>query len=159
GLNSGGGKTVIIGDPQKDKNTEMFRALGRYIQSLNGRYITAEDVGTTVQDMYYIHMETDYIAGTSPGNCSAGNHLPVTAYGIYKGIKSTAKVAFGDGYLNGKKIAIQGVGNVAYHLCRYLHKEGAELIITDINKEALKQAKEDFGATVVEPEDIYAVNC
>lgn len=159
GLNFGGGKTVIIGDPNKDKSPEMFRALGRYIQSLNGRYITAEDVGTTVQDMDYIHMETDYVAGTSPGDGSAGNPSPVTAYGIYKGIKATAKAAFGDHSLNGKKIAIQGVGNVAYHLCHYLHKEGAQLIVTDINQDAVKRAVEDFGAVAVESEDIYAVDC
>src|SRR5690625_6665815 len=84
GLNLGGGKAVIIGDPNKDKNQEMFRAFGRFIESLNGRYITAEDVGTTEQDMDLIHLETDYVTGTSPGSSSTGDTSPVTAYGIYK---------------------------------------------------------------------------
>ena len=135
GLNLGGGKTVIIGDPRKDKNPEMFRAFGRYIQGLNGRYITAEDVGTTVEDMDTIHLETDFVTGLSG---SSGNPSPVTAYGIYKGIKAAAKEAFGDDSLEGKRVAIQGVGNVAFALCEHLHKEGANLIVTDINKECCK---------------------
>lgn len=90
GLNLGGGKTVIIGDPRKDKNPEMFRAFGRYIQGLNGRYITAEDVGTTVEDMDLIHMETDFVTGISPEFGSSGDPSPVTAYGVYKGMKAAA---------------------------------------------------------------------
>ena len=102
GLNLGGGKTVIIGDPAKDKNEEMFRALGRFIQSLNGRYITAEDVGTTVEDMDLIYEETDYVTGISPEFGSSGNPSPVTAYGVYLGMKASAKEAFGDENLKGK---------------------------------------------------------
>ncbi|HLR74173.1 MAG TPA: Glu/Leu/Phe/Val dehydrogenase [Virgibacillus sp.] len=158
GLNLGGGKAVIIGDPKKDKNPEMFRAFGRYVESLNGRYITAEDVGSTVEDMDLIHMETDYVTGTS-GYGSSGNPAPVTAYGIYKGMKATAKEAFGTDSLEGKTIAVQGVGNVAFRLCDYLHKEGAQLIVADINKAAVKQAVEKFGATAVDPDDIYEVTC
>jgi leucine dehydrogenase len=159
GLNLGGGKTVIIGDPRKDKNEEMFRAFGRYIQGLNGRYITAEDVGTTVQDMDIIHEETDYVTGISPAFGSSGNPSPVTAYGVYRGIKAAAKQAFGDDSLEGRTIAVQGVGNVAYNLCRHLHEEGASLIVTDINKEAVQRAVEDFGAKAVDPNEIYAVDC
>ncbi|PFH84764.1 MULTISPECIES: branched-chain amino acid dehydrogenase [unclassified Bacillus (in: firmicutes)] len=159
GLNLGGGKTVIIGDPRKDKNEAMFRAFGRYIQGLNGRYITAEDVGTTVADMDLIHEETDYVTGISPSFGSSGNPSPVTAFGVYRGMKAAAKEAFGTDSLEGKKIAIQGVGNVAYSLCEYLHEEGAQLIVTDINKEAVQRAVEAFGATAVDPDDIYGVEC
>lgn len=155
GLNLGGGKTVIIGDPSKDKNEEMFRALGRYIQSLNGRYITAEDVGTTVEDMDLIYEETDYVTGISPEFGSSGNPSPVTAYGVYLGMKASAKEAFGDESLAGKKIGVQGLGNVAYKLCEYLHKEGAELIVTDINPKAIERVVKEFQATPVDPKDIY----
>jgi leucine dehydrogenase len=159
GLNLGGGKTVIIGDPRKDKNEAMFRAFGRYIQGLNGRYITAEDVGTTVADMDLIHEETDFVTGISPAFGSSGNPSPVTAYGVYRGMKAAAKEAFGSDSLEGKTIAVQGVGNVAFTLCRHLHEEGAKLIVTDINKEAVARAVEEFGATAVDPNDIYSVKC
>ncbi|MBW8348058.1 branched-chain amino acid dehydrogenase [Bacillus sp. IITD106] len=157
GLNLGGGKTVIIGDPKKDKNEEMFRAFGRFIQGLNGRYITAEDVGTTVQDMDIIHEETNFVTGISPAFGSSGNPSPVTAYGCYVGMKAAAKEAFGSDSLEGKTVAVQGVGNVAFELCRYLHEEGASLIVTDINKDAVNRAVEAFQAKAVEPNDIYSV--
>lgn len=159
GLNLGGGKTVIIGDPRKDKNPEMFRAFGRYIQGLNGRYITAEDVGTTVEDMDLIHMETDFVTGISPEFGSSGDPSPVTAYGVYKGMKAAALEAYGDDSLEGKTVAVQGIGSVAFTLCEYLHKEGAKLIVTDINKAAAYRAVEAFGATAVDPDDIYEVEC
>lgn len=159
GLNLGGGKTVILGDPRKDKSEEKFRALGRFIQGLGGRYITAEDVGTSVQDMDIIHEETNFVTGISPAFGSSGNPSPATALGVYKGMKAAAKEAFGDDSLEGKKIAIQGVGNVAYNLCRHLHKEGATLIVTDIHKEPVQRAVEEFGAIAVDPQDIYSVDC
>ncbi|WP_042145849.1 branched-chain amino acid dehydrogenase [Paucisalibacillus sp. EB02] len=160
GLNLGGGKTVIIGDPRKDKNPEMFRAFGRYIQGLNGRYITAEDVGTTEEDMDIIHQETDFVTGISPETSgSSGNPSPVTAYGVYRGIKAAALEAFGDDSLEGKTVAVQGVGNVAYALCEYLHKEGAKLVVTDINMAAANRAVEAFDAKAVDPNDIYDVDC
>lgn len=159
GLNLGGGKTVIIGDPKKDKSEAMFRAFGRYIQGLNGRYITAEDVGTTVFDMDTIHQETDFVTGISPEFGSSGNPSPVTAYGVFKGMKAAAKEAYGSDSLEGKTIAVQGVGNVAFTLCEYLHEEGAQLIITDINKDAVSKAVEAFGARAVDPDDIYSVYC
>lgn len=159
GLDLGGGKTVIIGDPRKDKNPELFRAFGRYIQSLNGRYITAEDVGTTVEDMDLIHLETDYVTGISPEFGSSGNPSPVTAYGVYMGMKAAAKEAFGSDSLEGKTVAVQGVGNVAYSLCEHLYKEGAKIIVTDINEQAVKRAAEAFKATAIDPDDIYDVGC
>lgn len=157
GLNLGGGKAVIIGDAKTQKSEALFRAFGRYVQSLNGRYITAEDVNTTVADMDYIHMETDFVTGVSPAFGSSGNPSPVTAYGVYRGMKAAAKEVYGTDSLGGKTIAIQGVGNVAFNLCRHLHEEGAKLIVTDINQEALQRAEEAFGALIVAPEDIYSV--
>jgi len=159
GLNLGGGKTVMIGDPRKDKNEEMFRAFGRYIQGLNGRYITAEDVGTTVADMDLIHQETEFVTGVSPAFGSSGNPSPVTAYGVYRGMKAAALEAFGSDSLSGKKIAVQGVGNVAYSLCRYLHEEGAKLVVTDINPDNVNRAVQEFGAQAVNVQDIYGVDC
>ena len=155
GLNLGGGKTVIIGDPFNDKNEEMFRALGRFIQGLNGRYITAEDVGTTVADMDLIHEETNYVTGISPTYGSSGNPSPITAYGVFLGMKAAAKEAFGKDSLSGRTVAVQGLGNVAYTLCEYLHKEGARLIVTDINQAAIDRVVNDFGATAVAPDAIY----
>ena len=155
GLNLGGGKTVIIGDPFKDKNEEMFRALGRFIQGLNGRYITAEDVGTTVSDMDVIHEETNYVTGISPAFGSSGNPSPVTAYGVYLGMKAAVKEVYGEESLEGKRVAVQGLGNVAYTLCEYLHKDGAQLIVTDINEKAVARVVENFGAIAVAPDDIY----
>lgn len=159
GLNLGGGKTVIIGDPRKDKSEEMFRAFGRFLQGLNGRYITAEDVGTNVEDMDTIHEETDYVTGISVAFGSSGNPSPVTAYGVYRGMKAAAKEAFGSDSLEGKTVAVQGVGHVAYHLCKHLHDEGAYLIVTDINKEAVERAMDDFDAKAVDPNEIYGVDC
>lgn len=158
GLNLGGGKAVIIGDAAKVKSEALFRAFGRYIESLNGRYITAEDVGTTVQDMDYIHMETDSVLGHSRGT-GVGDPSPVTALGIYKGIKSAAKAAFDTDDLKDKTIAVQGVGHVAFQLCRHLHEEGAKLVVTDINQAAVQKAVEEFNATAVEPGAIYSVDC
>ncbi|MEG0450874.1 MAG: Glu/Leu/Phe/Val dehydrogenase, partial [Lysinibacillus sp.] len=158
GLNLGGGKTVIIGDPFKDKNEEMFRALGRFIQGLNGRYVTAEDVGTTVTDMDLIHEETNYVTGISPAFGSSGNPSPVTAFGVYRGMKAAAKEAFGSDLLEGKIISVQGLGNVAYKLCEYLYSEGAKLVVTDINQAAIDRVVNDFGATAVKPDEIYEQN-
>lgn len=157
GLNLGGGKAVIIGDPRKDKSEAMFRAFGRYVESLNGRYITAEDVGTTEQDMDYIHMETNHVTGTSSGGI--GDPSPITALGIYRGMKAAAKFAFGSDDLSNRTVAVQGVGHVAYELCRYLHEEGTNLIVTDINERAVARAVNNFGARSVAPDEIYDVEC
>lgn len=157
GLNLGGGKTVIIGDPFQDKNEEMFRALGRFIQGLNGRYITAEDVGTTVTDMDLIHEETNYVTGISPAFGSSGNPSPVTAYGVFLGIKASVEEKLGRSDLTGVKVAVQGLGNVAYTLCEHLFNAGAELIVTDINEQAVDRVVQAFGAQAVSVNDIYSV--
>ncbi|MCL6453229.1 MAG: NAD-binding protein [Alicyclobacillus sp.] len=156
GLNLGGGKTVVIGDPKKDKSEALFRALGRYIQSLGGRYITAEDVGTTVQDMDLIHMETRFVTGVSNAYGSGGNPSPMTALGVFRGIQASAKVALGSDDLAGRRVAVQGLGSVGYAVARYLREAGAQLVVTDINEDALRRAREELGATVVAPGDIFS---
>lgn len=159
GLNLGGGKTVIIGDPRKDKTEELFRAYGRFVQSLNGRYITAADVGTNVHDMDIVHEETDYVTGISEAFGSSGNPSPVTALGVYYGMKAAAEEAFGSDSLKGKTVAVQGVGDVAYNLCRHLHKEGAKLIVTDIDEEKMEKAVAEFQAVPVAPNEIFSAEC
>src|SRR5699024_9903632 len=157
GLNLGGGKAVVIGDASKDKSEAFFRSLGRYINNLGGRYIAAEDVGTTVEDMDYIYQETDYVCGVSEAYGSSGNPSPFTALGLFVATQRTAKEAFGSDDLAGKTVAVQGVGNVAYSLCAHLHEAGAKLIVTDINEDAVKRAVDDFGAEAVGLDEIYDV--
>ncbi|WP_128895812.1 Glu/Leu/Phe/Val family dehydrogenase [Longirhabdus pacifica] len=160
GLDLGGGKSVIIGNYKTDKNPEMFRAFGRYIDRLNGKYIAAEDVGTTETDMDYIREETEHVTGiTVSSSRGSGNPSPSTGYGVYRGMKAAALERFGTDDLAGKTIAVQGLGNVAYHLSKYLHKEGAHLIVTDIDKERVKRAVDEFNAKAVDPKDIYSVSC
>jgi leucine dehydrogenase len=158
GLNLGGGKAVIMADAKKPKSEALLRAFGRYVESLSGRYITAEDVGSTVEDMDLIQLETDFVTGTSTGG-GTGDPSPITALGIYQGMKAAAKAAFGSDSLKDKTIAVQGVGHVAFHLCRSLHEEGANLIVTDINEAAVKRAVDAFDASAVSPDEIYAVDC
>lgn len=159
GLNLGGAKAVIIGDPKKDKSEALFRAFGRYIQGLNGRYLTAEDVGTCVEDMDYIKMETNYVAGLSSIARSSGDPSPMTAYGTWKGIKACANETWGSDSLQDKTIAVQGLGHVGFTLCELLHDEGAKLIVTDINEENIKTVVTKFGAQPVQPSEIYGVDC
>ena len=116
GLNLGGGKGVIIGDPNKDKTEALFRTYGRFIEGLAGRYITAEDVGTTEREMEWVRMETQYVTGTSKALGGSGDPSPVTAFGVFVGMKACAKEAYGTDSLKGKRIAVQGAGNVASHL-------------------------------------------
>lgn len=156
GLNLGGGKAVIWGNAKTDKSEELFRAFGRFVQSLGGRYITAEDVNTTVEDMNYVLMETDAVGGRGGGS---GDPSPVTAFGVYRGLKAAAKFAFGSESLKGRTVAVQGLGKVGYHLCEHLHDEGANLIVTDINPESVDRAVRDFKATPVAPNEIYGVAC
>lgn len=159
GLNLGGGKSVIIGDPRTGKSEALFRAFGRYVESLGGRYITAEDVGTTEADMDQIFMETKYVAGLSPAFGKGGNPSPVTAYGVFRGMQAAAKVAYGEDSLRGKRVAVQGVGNVAYHLCQLLHQAGTKLFVTDIDPDRVQKAANEFDAEVVSPDKIYDVEC
>ncbi len=159
GLNLGGGKAVIIGDPKKDKSEELWRAFGRFVQSLNGRYITAEDVGTTVQDMDIVRLETEYVTGVSASAGSSGDPSPKTALGVFMGLLATAKEVWGSDDISGKTVAVQGIGHVGYYLCKHLHEAGAKLIVTDIDQESVNRAVQEFGAQAVEPDAIYDVEC
>jgi len=156
GLNIGGGKAVIWGNAKTDKSEELFRAFGKFVQSLGGRYITAEDVNTSVEDMNYVLMETDSVVGRAD---VSGDPSPVTAFGVYRGIKAAAKFQFGSESLKGKVIAVQGLGKVGYHLCEHLHDEGAKLIVTDISQDNVARVVQEFGATAVAPDEIYGVPC
>lgn len=155
GLNLGGGKAVIIGDSKKMKSEAFFRRFGKFVNSLGGKYITAEDVGITPQDMSWVNMETDHVAGL-PGK--SGDPSPVTAFGTYMGMKACAKKQFGSDSLSGKKVAVQGVGHVGEYLVEHLTKENAEVFITDINQESLKRVSEKYGATVVGADEIYDID-
>lgn len=158
GVNLGGGKAVIIGNPKKDKTEALFRAFGRYVESLNGRYITSADVGTGSDDLDFVFQETDHLVGNASSANTSGDPSPVTSYGIYMGMKASAKEKYGSDHLKGKTVAVQGAGSVASKLCEYLHEEGASIIITDIFDEAADRIVKLYDAKKVAPEDIYAVD-
>lgn len=155
GLNLGGGKSVIIGDNRTTRRELLFRAHGRFVESLGGRYITAEDVGTSVEDMSYVEMETDYVTGLAGG---LGDPSPVTAWGVFRGIQAGAQQKLGSADLKGVTVAVQGLGHVGHYLCGYLDEVGAKLIVTDIDQQRVKRAVDDFGAKAVEPDAIYGVD-
>lgn len=155
GLNLGGGKAVIIGDSSTQKNELLFRTFGKFVDGLSGRYITAEDVGTNVKDMEFVRMETKYVTGISKALGGSGDPSPVTAYGVYVGMKACAKEKWGNDSLRGRKIAIQGAGQVARYLCEHLYSEGAELYITDIVDDKVKRVLETVKAHIVKPDEIY----
>jgi leucine dehydrogenase len=155
GINLGGGKSVIIGDNKRPDREALFRAHGRFIETLGGRYITAEDIGTSPADMEYIKLETDHVAGLLG---LSGDPSPVTAYGVYVGMKAAARVRWGSDSLAAKTIAVQGAGKVAYYLMQHLKAEGATLIVTDIDSEKVKRAVQEFGARPVPPDTIYDQN-
>lgn len=161
GLNLGGGKAVIIGNSKElradtVKREAFWRAFGRYVDSLNGRYITAEDVGTSPEDMNFVNMETQHVVGLAD---KSGDPSPFTALGVLKGIKACVKEATGSAKLEGIRVAVQGIGNVGYHLCEYLHEEGALITVCDIDPERTKLAQENFNAKVVGLDEIYDQEC
>jgi len=155
GLNLGGAKAVIIGDPKTMKSEALMRKFGRFVENLNGKYITAEDVGTTTKDMEYVAMETDSVVGLPEIMGGGGDPSPVTAYGVYMGMKASAKKAYGNDSLAGKSVMVQGVGKVGFHLVEFLVKEGAKVYIADISEDNLK-ATSVLGAEVVSLNDVYA---
>ncbi len=157
GLPLGGGKCVIIGDPRRDKSRELLHALGRYIEGLSGAYITAEDSGTSVADMATIGECTQYASGVVEGSKHGGDPSPSTAYGTFVGLQAAVKHRLGKASLQGIVVAIQGVGNVGYHLAEYLTNAGAELIVTDIFDAHVNRAVSEFGAKAVPPSQIYSV--
>lgn len=155
GLPMGGGKAVILADPEHPASNDLFRAFGRCVDSLGGRYITAEDVGVSVDNMREIKQVTDFVAGLPPTEGSAGGDpSPWTADGVFLGLRAALKHKLGSDSLGNLRVAVQGVGKVGYDLCRQLHAAGASLVISDVNEQSLARAQAEFGAQVVSPEQI-----
>ena len=153
GLNLGGGKSVIIGDNKTAFREMIFRAHGRFVESLGGRYITAEDVGTSTADMDYVHMETDYVSGLAG---RSGDPSPVTAHGVFRAIQASAKECWGTDDLSTRTVALQGCGHVGYYLAKELHEAGAKLVVTDIDADRVKRVVNEFGARAVAADEIYS---
>lgn len=158
GLDLGGGKAVIIGDSKKDKSPELIKAFAKYVNSLGGRYITAEDVGTTTDDMDLIHSITPHVTGISQSLGGSGNPSPVTAYGVFMGLKAATQFQFGSDDLNGKKILVQGIGNVGETLVKHLVEHGALVQITDINQDRVTQITEKYNVQKFTGDDIYSAD-
>lgn len=155
GLNMGGGKSVIIGNAKSMKSEALFRAMGRFVDSLGGRYSIAEDVGISVADVEMMAQETDFVAGTPERG--AGDPSPSTAYGVYMGIRAAVAHRLNRSSVSGLTVAVQGLGSVGWNLCKYLSDDGAKLIVTDIDQTVIARAVEIFGATAVDTDAIYGV--
>ena len=155
----GGGKGVIWGNSRTDKSPDLFRAFGRAIETLGGKYWSAEDVGVSPSDMAYAREETRFVAGLDEGDAASGDPSPVTAKGVYLGIKASAKRAFGADDLKDLTIAVQGVGHVGGYVCDHLHAEGAKLILADVDQPLLQDVAKRTGARVVHPDEIYDQSC
>lgn len=159
-LKLGGGKSVIIGDPRRDKSDAMMQSMGKFVQSLGGRYISAEDSGISVQDLQCMAKYSTHIAGTRAkyrydGGKADGNPAPSTAYGVFVGLRASVEYALNTD-LRGIRVAIQGLGHVGWRLAEHLHHAGAELIVTDIYPDNLKRAEQELAAKVVDPETIFS---
>ncbi|MBW1837768.1 MAG: amino acid dehydrogenase [Deltaproteobacteria bacterium] len=148
----GGGKSVIIGDPNKDKNEKLLIAFARFVQRLGGQYYTAEDVGIGINDVEVLSQASDYVFGL----VTTGDPSPFTARGCFEGIRAAVKNKLGRDHLKGLKVAVQGVGNVGRYVCKYLHEAGAKLIVADVKAESATYAVENFEAKAVTPHKIYA---
>jgi leucine dehydrogenase len=158
GLDLGGGKAVIIGDPRRIKTEELLRAYGRFVETLNGRYITAEDVGTQLEDMDIVRRETRWVTGCSHTFGGSGDPSPVTAWGVTQGMKACCLELFGDPSLEGITVAIQGVGKVGHALCGYLVEEGAQVTIADVDVDNLGKAVSDFGVETVPLDQVHKLD-
>jgi leucine dehydrogenase len=157
GLNIGGGKAVIIGDPSRDKSEALFRAFGKFVDSLSGRYITAEDVGIDVNDMEYVYRETEYVTGVHQVHGGSGDPSPFTAYGTLQGLMATLNRKYGDEEVGRHSYAVQGLGHVGMEFVKLLKERGAKIFVTDINKDLVARAVDEYGAEAVSPEEIYDV--
>jgi leucine dehydrogenase len=155
GLDLGGGKSVILGDNKTTDREGIFRAHGKHVELMRGRYITAEDVGTSTQDMDYVRQETDNVVGLED---RSGDPSPVTAFGVYRGIKACVQFKHGDDSLDGRTVAVQGIGHVGYYLCKYLSEEGATVIAADIDQEKVARVVQEFGAKATGDKEIYAAD-
>lgn len=158
GLDLGGGKAVIIGDAKTEKTPELMRKFGEFVHSLSGKYITAEDVGMVTADMDTVRSVTPHVTGISESLGGSGNPSPVTAYGVYMGMKAAAKYQFGSDNLEGKKVLVQGIGHVGETLVEHLTKEGALVQIADINENRLEEVSKKYGATIFRGDDLYSVD-
>ncbi|CAM1339759.1 Glu/Leu/Phe/Val family dehydrogenase [Tenacibaculum aestuarii] len=158
GLNLGGGKAVIIGDAKTQKNDALMRKFGEFVNSLSGKYITAEDVGMETRDMDVIREVTPHVTGVSEAIGGSGNPSPVTAYGVYMGMKAAAKYKFGTDNLEGKKVLVQGVGHVGETLVKHITDEGAQVILNDINEARLEELSKKYGTKVVLGNDIFGLD-
>jgi len=157
GLNLGGGKAVIIGDASKDKSEALFRAFGQFVESLGGRYITAEDVGIDVNDMEYVYRETEYVTGVHQVHGGSGDPSPFTAYGTLQGLMATLNKKYGDEEVGKYSYAVQGLGHVGMEFVKLLKERGAKIFVTDINQKLIDRAVDEFGAEAVGLDDIYDV--
>ncbi|MBS0194441.1 MAG: Glu/Leu/Phe/Val dehydrogenase [Proteobacteria bacterium] len=155
GLNLGGGKAVIWGDPSKDKSEALFRAFGRFVNSLGGRYITAEDVGIDVNDMEYVFRETEFVTGVHQVHGGSGDPSPFTAYGTLQGLMAALQVKFGHEEVGKHAYAVQGAGHVGMHFIKLLREQGAKVYVTDINQKLVDQAVNEYGAEAVPLDKIY----
>lgn len=158
GINLGGGKAVIIGDPKKIKTEALLRSFGKFIDNLGGKYITAEDVSMNSRDMEIIHMETDYVTGLPETMGGSGDPSPVTAMGVWMGMKASAKQVYGNDSLNGKKVIVQGLGNVGKDLVEYLIREGAVVFVFDIDEEKIKNISRTFSVKVLSANEVYSID-
>lgn len=158
GLNLGGGKAVIIGDPSKHKSESLFRAFGRFVESMNGRYITAEDVGIDVNDMEYVFHETDNVVGVHQVHGGSGDPSPFTAFGTLQGIRASLQKKYQSEEVGKYSYAVQGVGHVGFELVKLLRNEGAKVFVTDINEENVRRCVEELGCEAVGTEEIYSVD-
>jgi leucine dehydrogenase len=158
GLNVGGGKAVLIGDSTKDKTEVLFRAFGRHVDSLGGRYITAEDVGTNVNDMENVYRETEYVVGVHQVHGGSGDPAPFTAYGALQGLMATLNRKFGNEEIGKYSYAVQGLGHIGMEFVKLLKERGAKLFVSDLNPALVERAVSEHGAEAVAPEDIYDVN-
>ncbi|TJY32932.1 Glu/Leu/Phe/Val family dehydrogenase [Pontimicrobium aquaticum] len=156
GLNLGGGKAVIIGDAKTQKTPELMKKFGEYVHSLSGKYITAEDVGMETADMDLVREVTPYVTGISESKGGAGNPSPITAYGVYMGMKAAAKYKFGADILEDKKVFVQGIGHVGEALVEHLVNEGANVVVADINEARLEEVSSKYGASIYTGNDIYS---
>ncbi len=154
----GGGKAVIMADGRRVRSPALFEAFGRVVDNLGGRYITAEDVGTSVEDMRVVARMTAHVSGIAKGADGGvgGDPSPKTAYGVLQGMRAAVETAFGRDGLDGLTVAVQGVGHVGFHLCRLLHEAGAHLVAADVSAENTARAAEAFGARIVAPDAILA---
>jgi leucine dehydrogenase len=157
GLSLGGGKGVIIGDPEKDKNEVLFRAYGRLVEGLHGRFVTGEDVGIDVRDMEWMRAETTYVVGISESLGGGGDPSPVTARGVFFGLQACIEEVFGSGALRGMTVAVQGLGHVGMNLLELLNRAGAKMIVSDIRRDRVTLAEDRYKAKPVSPEAIYQV--